>query len=190
MFLFGEKTRRKNSNCSWRGIFLKLPCLSFPALVTQAAWFLVWGFFWLFFLFCWCLCLLLSTFQCQILGLHKMLQTWVLYQLLSDILFLDDHLPCKKKTPHLNPWKVLKVLTVKYCLSFPGAYVKWSGKTDTEEIMYFLCAFSNDQCARLSGEFLTKGWFLQAERISISSLLLLFFFFLITQQIRHICSIF
>lgn len=79
----------------------------------------------------------------------------------------------QEKTPTPKPvknMKALRVLTVKYCLSFPGAYVKWSGKTDTEEIMYFLWAFSNDKCSCLSREFLTKCWFLQANRISISSI--------------------
>lgn len=49
-----------------------------------------------------------------------------------------------KKTPKLNPWTALEVLTVKCCLSLPGTYVKWCGKTDIAEITYcLLCQMMN-----------------------------------------------
>lgn len=106
-----------------------------------------------------------------------MFWTWVLYRLRSGVLFLDDKLPCKKKAPRLNLWTALKVLTVKYCLSYPGAYVKWSGKTDTEEIMYFLCALSNDKWSCLSGEFLSKCWFCKQKESAFQVLFLFIYFF-------------
>lgn len=196
------RKKNENSNCSWHGIFLKLSCfkrlfLSLPwSLKLSGFWhwwfclflfflcgvcsfFMCWlGFFFLFllllvvcvwwFLFCcwwWCACV---GFSAKYLDCIKCFRLEFFIDCFLVCYFLMISYRARKKTPRLNPWTALKLLTVKYCLSFPGAYVKWSGKTDSEEIMYF-CVLSQMINVLV---FLPNADFLQAERISISSIFL------------------